>query len=363
MPHDIHKLLQFMVEKRASDLHLTVGSPPQFRIDGQLIPVKTEPLSNEEVTELLYSVLNEKQKKRFEETSELDLSFRWKGGVRCRANLFRQQGYVAGAIRQIPNAIPPMGDLGLPKIVESLLVKPNGLILVTGPTGSGKSTTLAAMIDFINDTKHLHIITIEDPVEFVHRHKMSIVNQREIGTDTESFSGALRYVLRQDPDVVLLGEVRDRESMEACLRISETGHLALATLHTNNAIQTIHRVLDFFPPEQQEMVRTQLSFVLKAIFSQQLLPRIGGGRAMALELLIPTPGIQAMIRDDKTHQIYSAMQMGQSRSNMQTLNQALYDLVSRNVVSMEVALAKSYQTEELEKMVQQGPQRPAVQRA
>ena len=346
-----------MVDKGASDLHLTVGTTPQFRIDGNLFPVRSEPLKNEDVTDLIYSVLNEKQKKRFEETGELDLSFRWKGGIRFRANVFRQQGAIASAIRQIPSAVPPLEDLGMPKVVEEVLEKPNGLILVTGPTGSGKSTTLAAMIDFVNKNKHLHILTIEDPIEFVHRHAKCIVNQREIGTDTDSFEEALRYVLRQDPDVVLIGEVRDKASMEACLRISETGHLALATLHTNNTIQTIHRVLDFFPSHQQEMIRTQLSFVLAAIFSQQLVPKSGGGRCLAAELLIPTAAIRHMIRDDKTHQIYSQMQMGQTRSSMQTLNQHLYDLVIKKQVTLDAALSKTYDPEELANMVQKGTAR------
>ena len=358
MPHDIHRLLEFMVEKNASDLHLTVGTMPQFRIDGALFPVKSEPMTNEEVSELLYSVMNEKQKKRFEETNELDLSFRWKRGIRFRVNIFRQQGYTAGAIRRIPNQTPAMADIGMPRFVEGLLGKPSGLILVTGPTGSGKSTTLASMIDYINANKYGHIITIEDPIEFVHQHKKCIVNQREVGTDTETFQGALRYVLRQDPDVVLIGEIRDRESMEAGLRISETGHLALATLHTNNTIQTIHRVLDFFPAHQQDMVRTQLAEVLAGVFAQQLVPKIGGGRVMAVEILIPTPAIRNLIRTDKTHQIYSAMQMGQAKSNMQTLNQHLLELIQRKVITVESAISKTYEPDELLKMLEQSSSAP-----
>lgn len=355
MSHDIHRLLQFMVDKGASDLHLTTNTQPQFRIDGHLFPVRGDALTNEDVSALLYSVLTEKQKKRFEETNELDLSFRWKKGIRFRANLFRQQGNVAGAIRKIPSQVPSLRDLGLPKPVEGLMMKTSGLVLVTGPTGSGKSTTLASMIDYANQNRFGHILTIEDPIEFVHEHKKSIVNQREIGDDTESFPAALRSVLRQDPDIVLVGEIRDTLSMESALRISETGHLAMATLHTNNTVQTIHRVLDFFPSHQQDMIRTQLSFVLAAVISQQLIPKIGGGRVMAAELLIPTAGIRNMIREEKTHQILSAMQMGQGKTGMQTLNQGLYDLVARKMITPESALSKCYDSDDLIKMMHAGP--------
>ena len=352
---DIHRLLQTMSEKGASDLHLTFNSPPCLRINGRMYPLKTPPLTAPELESLAYSVMNERQKKTFEETNEVDLSFRWKALARFRANFFRQQGYVAGAIRQIPSKVMTLTELGIPSAANDLIDRPGGLVLVTGPTGSGKSTTLASFIDAYNTRHRGHIITIEDPIEFVHTHKKCIINQREVGTDTSDFRNALRYVLRQDPDAVLLGEVRDLETMEALLGIAETGHLAFATLHTNNAIQSIHRILDFFPARQQDMVRTQVSFVLEGIISQQLLPRADGrGRALACELLIPTPAIRNLIRDDKTHQIYSQMQMGQSKHGMQTMNQCLYRLVSQRVVSKDEALQKAYDVDELTQMLIEG---------
>ncbi len=351
---DIHRLLQTMVEKGASDLHLTAESPPALRINGSLYPLRTRPLQGREIEQIAYSVLNEKQKKQFEEINEVDLSFRWKGSSRFRANFFKQRGQVAGAIRMIPHETLPLDALGLPKSVSALIDKPNGLLLVTGPTGSGKSTTLASIIDAINLKHRHHIITIEDPIEFVHSHKKSIVNQREVGSDTRSFQDALRYVLRQDPDLVLIGEVRDLATMEATLRIAETGHLALATLHTNNAIQTIHRILDFFPPKQQEMVRTQVSFVLEAVISQQLIPRQDGqGRVLACEVLLPNAAIRNLIREDKTHQVYSQMQMGQGKHGMMTLNQSLLGHVASGGLSVETALHKSYDPEELTQMITQ----------
>jgi twitching motility protein PilT len=349
---DIHKLLKFMVDKGASDLHLSAGAPPCLRVNGELFMLRSEPLKPAEIQAIAYSVLNEKQKKVFEESNEIDLSFQWKGVSRFRANFFRQRGSVAGALRQIPQSVRSLDELGVPRAVNALLDRPRGLILVTGPTGSGKSTTLASMIDAINAKQRGHIITIEDPIEFLHSHKRCIVNQREIGSDTRSFLDALRYVLRQDPDVVLVGEIRDLETMEAALRISETGHLVLATLHTNNAVQTIHRVLDFFPPRQQEMVRTQLSFVLEGIVSQQLIPRQdGNGRAMAVELLIPNAAIRNLIREDKTHQILSAMQVGKARHGMQSLNDSLAQLVFTRAISLEQALQRSYDPDDLETMV------------
>jgi twitching motility protein PilT len=296
--------------------------------------------------------LNEKQKRIFEEEHEIDLSFSWKFTSRFRANFYRQRGTIAGTLRQIPVDVPSLEALGLPDVVKSMVSRPQGLIFVTGPTGSGKSTTLAAMIDGINRTRRGHIVTIEDPIEFLHKHQRCLVNQREVGADTDSFSSALRYVLRQDPDVVLIGEVRDLESIEAALRISETGHLALATLHTNNTVQTIHRVLDFFPSDQQAMVRTQLSFVLSGILSQQLIPRAdGSGRALALEVLVPNPAIRNLIRDDKTHQIYSQIQIGQREHGMMTLNQSLVELVRKNVVTREDAMRSSYDQQELQKLL------------
>jgi twitching motility protein PilT len=362
-PIDIHQLLRTMVERGASDLHLTVNSPPQLRIDGKLYPLRTPALTPPDVENIAYSVLNEKQRKRFEETSEIDLSFRWKGISRFRANFFRQQGSVAGALRMIPFQVKSLEELGIPPILKNVLDRPSGLVLVTGPTGSGKSTTLASMVDHINEHRRCHIITVEDPIEFLHQHKKSIVNQREVGTDTDSFKNALRYVLRQDPDVVLIGEIRDLESMEAALRISETGHIAFATLHTNSAVQTIHRILDFFPAHQQEMVRTQLSFVLEAILTQVLLPRKGGGRCLAAEILLPNAAIRNLIREEKTHQIYSLMQMGQGKHGMQTMNQAISRLVIRGLVAMEEAIPHSTDIEELEGLIQKELQAQQVAQA
>jgi len=360
---DIHRLLQTMVEKGASDLHLTAKSAPCLRINGKMYPLKTAPLTAPDLEQLAYSILSERQKKIFEETNEVDLSFRWKGSSRFRANFYRQQGFVAGAIRGIPTDVKTLAELGIPSAANELVDRAGGLILVTGPTGSGKSTTLASFIDAYNTRHRGHIITIEDPIEFVHQHKKCIVNQREVGTDTHSFKDALRYVLRQDPDAVLIGEVRDSVTMEALLALSETGHLAFATLHTNNAVQTIHRILDFFPSHQQDMVRTQLSFVLEGIVSQQLVPRADGrGRALACEILIPTPAIRNLVREEKSHQIYSQMQMGQSRSGMQTMNQHLYNLVSSGVVAREEALQRSYAAEELAEMLRKGSDPPRTGR-
>jgi twitching motility protein PilT len=351
---DIHRLLQTMVEKGASDLHLTADSPAQLRINGNLYPLRTEPLTGRDIEQIAYSVLNERQKKQFEETNEVDLSFRWKGSSRFRANFFRQKGFVAGALRMIPFETLPLSALGMPKAVEDLITRSNGLILVTGATGSGKSTTLASMIDAINTTQRSHIITIEDPCEFIHTHKKCIVNQREVGTDTASFHAALRYVLRQDPDIVLIGEIRDLETMEATLRIAETGHLALATLHTNSSVQTIHRILDFFPPRQQDMVRSQLSFVLAGVVSQQLIPRQDGqGRVLAVEVMLPNAAIRNLIREDKTHQIYSQMQMGQGKFGNQTFNQSFLMHIQSGAITVEQALEYTSDPDELNNMVQQ----------
>lgn len=349
---DIHQLLNTMIKMGASDLHICADAPPALRINGKIYPLKTQPLSPDMTQALAYSVLNDRQKKIFEEFHEVDLSFAWQGRSRFRANFYLQRGAVSGTLRRIPTEIPDLKSLGLPGIVETISERPNGLILVTGPTGSGKSTTLAAIIDRINTTQRGHILTVEDPIEFVHQHKNCIVNQREVGADTHSFAKALRYVLRQDPDYVLLGEIRDRESMEATLRISETGHLVLATLHTNNAIQTIHRVLDFFPAEQQDMIRTQLSFVLQAVLSQQLIPtRDGRGRVLACEVLVPNPAIRNLIREDKTHQIYTQMQVGQTQYGMQTMNQALIALVNAGSITDEQAVFHTAERDELVSML------------
>src|SRR5438477_4476146 len=329
---NLHQLLKAMIEKGASDLHITTGSPPQLRIDGHLVPLKMPPLTPVETKQLCYSILTDAQKHQFEEENELDLSFGVKNLSRFRANIFMQRGAVAGAFRTIPFKILSFEELGLPGIVAELANKPSGLVLVTGPTGSGKSTTLASMIDKINSEQRLHIITIEDPIEYLHPHKMSVVNQREVGTDTEGFKQALKYVLRQDPDVVPVGEMRQLETIEAALTISETGHLVFATLHTNSAISTINRVIDVFPPHQQDQVRSKLSFVLQGVITQQLLPRAGApGRCLALEIMIPNPAIRNLVREGKVHQIYSQMQMGQDKHGMQTLNQSLYTPYSRRL--------------------------------
>ncbi len=352
---NLHQLLKAMVEKGASDLHITTGSPPQLRIDGKLVPLKTAPLSPVETKQLCYSILTDAQKHKFEEESELDLSFGVKGLSRFRANVFMQRGAVAGAFRTIPFKILTFQELGLPNTVAEMAKKPRGLILVTGPTGSGKSTTLASIIDKINTDRHEHIVTIEDPIEYLHPHKNCLVNQREVGADTQSFKKALKYILRQDPDVVLIGEMRDLETIEAALVISETGHLAFATLHTNSCVQTINRILDVFPPYQQPQVRAQLSFVLEGVMTQNLLPKSGGpGRVLAVEVMVPNPAIRNLIREDKVHQIYSQMQVGQSKFGMQTFNQSLAALFARRLISMEEAIGRSSDPEELRNILAQG---------
>jgi len=348
----LYDLLKIMIERGASDLHITTGTPPRIRIDGKLIALNDEPLSPSDTKSLCYSILTDAQKHKFEENSELDLSFGIKGLSRFRANIFMQRGAVAGAFRTIPFTIRTFTELGLPDIVCELTKKPRGLVLVTGPTGSGKSTTLAAMIDKINEERQEHIITIEDPIEYLHQHKKCLINQREVTSDTESFKAALRYILRQDPDVVLIGEMRDLETIEAALTVSETGHLTLATLHTNTAVQTINRIIDVFPAHQQEQVRVQLSFVLEGIISQQLIPRISGGRALAVEILIPNPAIRNLIREDKVHQIYSMMQAGQAKFGMQTMNQSLFELYSKGIISYEDAIGKSPMLEEMSHIMQ-----------
>jgi len=349
---NLHQLLKAMVEKGASDLHITTGSPPQLRIDGRLVPLKTPPLSPVDTKQLCYSILTDAQKHKFEEESELDLSFGVKGLSRFRANVFMQRGAVAGAFRTIPFKILTFNELGLPPIVAELAKKPRGLVLVTGPTGSGKSTTLASIIDKINTDRHEHIVTIEDPIEYLHPHKNCLVNQREVGADTQSFKKALKYILRQDPDVVLIGEMRDLETVEAALVISETGHLAFATLHTNSAVQTINRILDVFPPYQQPQVRAQLSFVLEGVLTQNLLPKAGGpGRVLICEVMVPNPAIRNLIREDKIHQVYSQMQVGQSKFGMQTFNQSLAAAFNRRLITLDEALARSSDQEELKNLV------------
>jgi len=349
----LHQLLRVMIERGASDLHVTAGSPPQLRLDGGLVPLKTPPFGPIETKQLCYSVLTEEQKVKFEKNNELDLSFGVKGLSRFRANIYMQRGAVAGAFRAIPFQIRTFQDLGVPPVVADLCSLPRGLVLVTGPTGSGKSTTLASMIDKINSETRQHIMTIEDPIEYLHPNKLCVVNQREVGMDTHSFPLALKYVLRQDPDVVLIGEMRDLETIEAAMTISETGHLVFATLHTNSAVQSINRVIDVFPPHQQPQVRAQLSFVLQAVLSQILVPRCDGpGRVMSCEVMIPNHAIRNLIREDKVHQIYSAMQMGQGVSGMQTMNQSLYELYLRGHLGLEEALARSSEVGELTSMIE-----------
>lgn len=353
--YTLAELLQKVMQGGGSDLHITQGVPPMIRIDGQLSPIGTVPMAAADTKRLAYSVMTDSQKHAYEEKWEIDFSFGIKDMCRFRANVFTQRGGVAAAFRVIPFEIRGFDALGLPAVVERLCDKPRGLILVTGPTGSGKSTTLAAMIDKINRERREHIITIEDPIEFLHTHKSCIVNQREVNTDTHSFADALRVALREDPDVVLIGEMRDLETVESALRIAETGHLTLATLHTNSAATTIHRIVDIFPSNQQPQIRAQLSMVLEGILCQSLIPRMNGtGRAMAMEILVPNPAVRNLIREDKIHQIYSAMQTGQEKFGMQTFNQSLAQLVLSRAISLEEAALKSSNAEELQDLVQRG---------
>ncbi|MBI3447807.1 MAG: type IV pilus twitching motility protein PilT [Acidobacteria bacterium] len=351
----LHQLLKTLVEQGGTDLHVTTNSPPQIRIDGKLIPLQLPPLNAPETKQLCYSVLTDNQKHRFEETLELDFSFGIKGLARFRANVFSQRGAVAAAFRLIPWEIKGFKDLGLPEVVATLCDKPRGLVLVTGPTGSGKSTTLAAMLDKVNAERHEHIVTIEDPVEYLHSHKKCIVNQRELHADTHTFANALRSALRQDPDVVLIGEMRDLETVESALRIAETGHLTFATLHTNSATQTINRIIDVFPAHQQSQVRAQLSFVLEGILCQSLLPRANNqGRALVMEILVPNAAVRNLIREDKIHQVYAMMQAGQSKHGMQTFNQALASSYFKKQISLQTALTTSSNPEELQDMINRG---------
>ena len=361
MTATLNQLLKAMVEQGGSDLHITTNSAPQVRVDGILKPLNVPPFTPTQTKKLAYSILTDNQKQRLEETLEIDFSFGLKGLARFRANVFHQRGALAAAFRQIPYEIRSFRELGLPTIVEQLCEKPRGLIPVTGPTGSGKSTTLAAMIDKINRERHEHIVTIEDPVEYLHSHKKCIVNQRELAADTHSFTNALKSVLRQDPDVVLIGEMRDHETVEAALRIAETGHLTFATLHTNSAAQTINRIIDIFPAHQQGQIRVQLSFVLEGILCQSLLPRASGhGRALAMEVLVPSSAIRNLIREDKIHQIYGMMQTGQAKHGMQTFNQSLASLYFKRNITLQTAIARSSHEDELQEMIARGAQMQGV---
>jgi twitching motility protein PilT len=349
------ELLKALVEMDGSDLHITTSTPPQIRVHGHLQRLDLPELGPAETKQLVYSVLTDAQKKRYEETQELDFSFGIKGLARFRCNVFSQRGATGAVYRLIPEKIRSFGDLGLPEVIAKLAERPRGLVLVTGPTGSGKSTTLAAMIDKINVERHDHILTIEDPIEYIHQHKSCLVNQREVHSDTYSFSNALRAALREDPDIVLIGEMRDLETVEAALKIAETGHLTFGTLHTNSAAQTINRIIDIFPAGQQSQIRTQLSLVLEGIICQALLPKADGkGRVASLEILVPTPAIRNLIRDDKVHQIYGAMQTGQEKLGMQTANQSLASLYLKGAITLDTALGNSSNKDELQEMINRG---------
>src|SRR5512142_634093 len=355
MPVTLSDLLKKMLDMSGSDLHLTTNSPPQVRVHGHLTPLDMPPLNPSDTKSLAYSVLTDAQKHRFEENLELDFSFGLKGLARFRANCFNQRGASAAVFRVIPYEIKSFAQLNLPPVVAKLCERPRGLILVTGPTGSGKSTTLAAMLDKINSERHEHMLTIEDPIEFVHQHKNCLVNQREVHADTKSFSNALRAALREDPDVVLIGEMRDLETIESALRIAETGHLTFGTLHTNTASSTINRIIDVFPSYQQPQIRAQLSMVLEGIMCQSLLPKMDGqGRAMCMEILIPNPAVRNLIREDKIHQIYSSMQSGQDKYGMQTFNQSLATLYFQKQITLETAIQRSSMPDELQEMINRG---------
>ena len=349
------ELLRYTLEMKASDLHLSAGTPPQVRVDGDLQRMQLPDLSPSDTKQLAYSVLTDAQKKRFEESQELDFSFGVRGLARFRCNVFSQRGAVAAVYRVILEQIRNIKELNLPEVVSTFADRPRGLVLVTGPTGSGKSTTLAAIIDKINSERRQHILTIEDPIEYIHPHKKCLVNQREVLSDTQGFGPALRAALREDPDVVYIGEMRDLETVEAALRIAETGHLTFATLHTNSAAQTINRIVDVFPAHQQTQIRTQLSMVLEGVVCQSLLRRADGrGRVIAVEILVPTPAIRNLIRDDKVHMIYAAMQAGQERIGTQTLNQSLASLVYADAITMDTARMASSLRDELEDMIKRG---------
>ncbi len=346
----VHDMLRNMVDKNASDLHLTAGLPPMYRIDGRLVPFSVDRLAPDDVLKLSYAVMNERQRKIFEQKKEVDFSFGVQNLARFRANIYLQRGCVSAALRLIPTRVKTIQELGLPKTAMQFVTRPNGLVLVTGPTGSGKSTTLAAMIDAINNEREEHILTIEDPIEFVHPHKKCMISQREVYQDTDTFTNALRVALRQDPDIVLIGEMRDLETIRAALTIAETGHLTFATLHTNSAAQTISRIIDVFPAEEKDTVRMQLSMVLQGILSQALLPQTGGGRVMAAEILVCTPAISSLIRDDKIHQISGMLEIGQ-QYGMQTMNQDLSNLYFRRRITKADALKRSPNPEGLDKLI------------
>jgi len=350
----IDELLRLLVTQQGSDLHIKSGQPPVFRIHGQLVRSALQVLNEAETKELLYEIMNEERRQKFERTNQLDMSYSIPGVSRFRVNVFRQKGAVGAVLRVIPLTIKTIDELGLPPAMKKVCTLPRGFILVTGPTGSGKSTSLAAMIDLINEHRSCHIITIEDPIEFLHRDKKACINQREVGIDTHSFANSLKHVMRQNPDIILVGEMRDLETISLAITAAETGHLVMATLHTADAAQTVDRIIDVFPPGQQQQVRLQLSTTLQAIFSQTLLPRADGtGRIVAYEVLLCTPAIRSMIREGKTHQLYSAIQSG-AKFGMITLDNCLKDLCLKGLVTVEEAMAKSSNPHEFEKMMMRG---------
>ena len=348
---NLHQLLKAAVKQNASDLHIVAGSAPVLRVDSRIVRVKSADLTPDQTRDLCYSILNDSQRSRFEATKELDFSFGVRSMARFRANLFFQKGAVSAVFRRIPVDIPELDSLGLPPIISELVNYPTGLVLVTGPTGSGKTTTIAAMIDKINRERRGHIITLEDPIEYVHPHKSCIINQREVGVDTVSYRAALKHVLRQDPDICMMGELRDLETIDSAMTICETGHLVFATLHTNSAISTITRIVNVFPSEQQDRVRTQLSLTMNASISQRLIPSTKGGMCVAMEVLIMNPSIRNLVRENKLHQVYGMMQIGQDKSGMITMNQSLLQLVLKRQVDVRTAFTYSPDPEELDKML------------
>lgn len=357
------ELFLMMHERGASDLHLTAGAPPTLRIDGELVPTPFERLNADMTQQLVFSMMTDAQRQRFESTNELDMAFGLKGIGRLRMNVYKQRGAVGAAIRSIPQTFMTFEEMGLPRVIYDVMKIPRGLVLVTGPTGSGKSTTLASMIDYLNERKTMHIMTIEDPIEYVHTHKKCIINQREVGQDTERFSAALKTVLRQDPDVILIGELRDLETIQAALTIAETGHLVFATLHTNDTGQTINRIIDVFPPHSQEQVRVQLSFVLQAVFCQILIPHISGqGRALACEVMMVTSAIRNLIREQKTEQMILTIQTG-GKFGMQTMNQSLAALYQKKQIAYQEAILRSTDPEDLKRLIQRSTQASGQQPA
>ncbi len=352
------ELFLLMHEKGASDLHMTVGAPPTLRIDGLLVPTSFEKLTHEVNQSLVFSLLTESQRQRFEATNDLDLAFTLKGIGRLRMNVFRQRGAVGAAIRAIPATFRTFEEIGLPSVIFDVMKVPKGLVLVVGPTGSGKSTTLASMIDYVNENRSAHVVTIEDPIEYVHSHKKCLINQREVGQDTESFQTSLKHVLRQDPNVILIGELRDLDTISAALTIAETGHLVFATLHTTDCAQTINRIIDVFPQHQLGQTRVQLSFVLQAVICQQLLPHSSGtGRVLAAEVLIVTPAIRNLIREQKVEQIQLSIQTG-GKLGMQTMNQSLADLYRQNRVTFQEAMLRSLDPDDLRRLMQRAMPQP-----